>query len=141
MDKAKAAVSNFLSKDGKHDTTVHERVNPAIERERVHRTQQEEAQKAIDREVHQNHYHTSVQPIHHKEVLPEQHSHNMVGVEHREHHHGNPDHIKQRLEEEVAQFKNHREVGDVQRTAVEAPAVGGEHIHHRMCSDPSSTMI
>lgn len=24
MEKAKAAVGNFLSKDGKHDTTVHE---------------------------------------------------------------------------------------------------------------------
>jgi hypothetical protein len=24
MEKAKAAVRNFLSKDGKHDTTVHE---------------------------------------------------------------------------------------------------------------------
>jgi hypothetical protein len=29
MEKAKAAVSSFLSKDGKHDTTVHE-VSPGL---------------------------------------------------------------------------------------------------------------
>jgi hypothetical protein len=28
MEKAKAAVGNFLSKDGKHDTTVHEVYSP-----------------------------------------------------------------------------------------------------------------
>lgn len=132
MDKAKAAVSNFLSKDGKHDTTVHEKVHPAIENEQVHRHQKEEAQTAVDREIHQHHYHTSVQPITHKEVLPEQHSHQMMGVEHREHHHGNPDHVNQRLEAERAQFKNTRNVGDVQRTAVESPTVVGEHVHHHV---------
>jgi hypothetical protein len=131
MDKAKAAVSSFLSKDGKHDTTVHERVNPAVENERVVRTQQEEAQKVVDREVHQDHYHTSVQPVQAKEVLPEQHMHNMAAVENREFHHGNPDHVKERLAAEAAQFKSHREVVEGQHTAVEAPTVAGEHVHHR----------
>jgi hypothetical protein len=30
MEKAKAAVGNFLSKDGKHDTTVHEVYFPLL---------------------------------------------------------------------------------------------------------------
>lgn len=38
MDKVKATVSNFLSRDGKHETTVQETANPAIENERVLRT-------------------------------------------------------------------------------------------------------
>ncbi len=135
MDKAKAAVSNFLSRDGKHETTVHETVNPAIENERVVRMEEENVQRAVDREVHQDHYHTSVQPIQHKEVLPESHTHSMVGVEEREFRHGNDEHVRQRLEAERAQFKGTREVGDVQHTASEAPTVAGEHIHHRESVD------
>jgi hypothetical protein len=69
MDKAKAAVSNFHSTDGKHET-----INPAIESEQVTRTEQENVQSAVDREVHQSHYHTSVQPIQHQEVLHESHT-------------------------------------------------------------------
>merc|ERR1712093_273326 len=80
MDKAKAAVGSFLHKDGKHDTTVHETVTTAV-----------------DREVHQDHHHTSVQPIKDREVLPEQHNHQMAGVETRNLKHGNDEHVKERL--------------------------------------------
>ncbi|KAL2070161.1 hypothetical protein VTL71DRAFT_13187 [Oculimacula yallundae] len=132
MDKAKAAVGSFLNRDGKHDTTVHETVNPAVTNEHVTRTQQEEVTTAIDREVHQDHYHTSVQPIKDREVLPEQHSHQMAGVQTREVKHGNDDHVKQRLESEAAQFKNTREVGDTQHSKVAAPTIAGEHVHHHV---------
>merc|ERR1711939_239248 len=63
MDKAKAAVGSYLHKDGKHDTTVHETVNPAVTQENVTRTQHENVTTAVDREVHQDHHHTSVQPL------------------------------------------------------------------------------
>lgn len=132
MDKAKAAVSSFLSKDGKHDTTVHESVNPAVTNEHVTRTQHEQAQKVVDREVHQDHHHTSVQPITHKEVLPEQHTHNLVGTEHKEIHHGDSSHVKQKLASEAAQFKNTREVGATQHTASATPTLQGEHVHHHV---------
>jgi len=132
MDKAKAAVSGFLSKDGKHNTTVHETVNPAVQNERVNKTHHENVQTAIDREVHQDHHHTSVQPIQHKEVLPEQHSHNLGAVEHKTINHGNDDHVRQRLEAEKAQFKNTREVGETQHTRGDAGIVSGEHVHHHV---------
>jgi len=132
MEKAKAAVSGFLSKDGKHDTTVHETVNPAVVNEHVTRTQHNETQTAVDREVHQDHYHTSVQPVKDREILPEQHTHNMAAVEHRKIEHGNDDHVRQRLEAERAQFKNTREVGDVQHTQSAGATIGGEHVHHHV---------
>ncbi|KAE8447216.1 hypothetical protein EG329_011047 [Mollisiaceae sp. DMI_Dod_QoI] len=132
MDKAKAAVSNFLSKDGKHDTTVHETVNPAVHREHVTPTRHEDVTTAVDREVHQDHHHTSVQPINHKEVLPEQHSHQMGGIEHRDIKHGNDSHVKERLAAEAAQFKNTRTVGDTQHTREAAPSIAGEHVHHHV---------
>jgi len=132
MDKAKAAVSNFLSKDGKHDTTVHETVNPAVQQEHITPTKHENVTTAVDREVHQDHYHTSVQPIAHKEVLPEQHAHQMGGIEHRNIKHGNDSHVKERLAAEQAQFKNTREVGSTQETSSAAPTIAGEHVHHHV---------
>lgn len=131
MDKAKAAVSDFLHKDGKHSTTVHETVNPAVQQEHITPTRHENVTTAVDREVHQDHYHTSVQPVHHKEVLPEQHSHNVAGVEKREIHHGDGDHVKERLAAEAAQFKHTQEVGKTQHTSAAAPTLTGEHVHHR----------
>jgi hypothetical protein len=76
-----AAVSSFHSKDGKHDTTVHETVNPAVTNEHVTCMYHEEAQTLIDREFHQDHHQTSIQPITHKEILAEQHLHHMADVE------------------------------------------------------------
>lgn len=111
---------------------MHETVNPAIQNEHVTRTQHEQATTAVDREVHQDHFHTSVQPIKDKEVLPEQHTHQMAAVETRNINHGNDEHVRQRLEAEKAQFKNTREVGDVQHTHSAAPIVAGEHVHHHV---------
>jgi len=132
MDKAKAAVTSFLHKDGKNDTTVHETVNPAVQNEHITPVRHEEAQKAVDREIHQDHHHTSVQPITDREVLPEQHSHNIAPTEHREVKHGNDEHIRQKLAAEQAQFKNTREVGETQVSASAAPTVAGEHVHHHV---------
>ncbi|KAK4696136.1 hypothetical protein P7C71_g1734, partial [Lecanoromycetidae sp. Uapishka_2] len=132
MDKAKAAVSDFMSKAGHHDTTVHEKVAPAVVNETIIKHKHEEAQTAIDREVHQDHYHTSVQPIKDREVLPEQHQHNIIPVEHREHQHGNPEAIKARLEQERLQFQNTRTEGSTQESHSVAPVIAGEHVHHHV---------
>ncbi|EDN98896.1 hypothetical protein SS1G_13755 [Sclerotinia sclerotiorum 1980 UF-70] len=132
MDRAKAAVSDFLSKDGKHDTTVHETVNPAVQNEKVIKTQHEEATTAVDREIHQDHHHTSVQPIKDHEVLPEQHSHKLGAVEHRNIQHGSDAQVKDRLAAEQAQFKNTRSVGETQHTASQGGTVAGEHVHHHV---------
>lgn len=131
MQKAKAAVSDFLSKDGKHDTTVHETVNAPVQQERVTRTQAEEATAAVDKEIHQDHYHTKVQPIKDKEVLAEKHHHNVAELRHEEFEHDNHEHVKQRLQQDAAQFKDTREVGETQHTQSTAPTVVGEHVHHR----------
>ncbi|KAL6719112.1 hypothetical protein ACLMJK_003349 [Lecanora helva] len=132
MDKAKTAVSDFMHKAGHHDTTVHEKVAPAVVNEEVRKHRHEEATTAIDREVHQDHYHTSVQPVKDREVLPEQHHHNVIPVEHREHQHGSPDQIKARLEQERTQFQNTRTEGGTKETHSVAPVIAGEHVHHHV---------
>lgn len=47
MDAAKAAVKDFMAKSGHHDTTVHEKVAPAVTHETVERTQHENVQVSI----------------------------------------------------------------------------------------------
>ncbi|KAG9242060.1 hypothetical protein BJ878DRAFT_426732 [Calycina marina] len=132
MDKAKAAVSGFLSKEGKHDTNVHESVAPAITNEQVHHHRHNEQQTAIDREVHQDHHHTSVQPIKHKEVAPEEHHHHTAPVEHREIHHGDKSKIAKNVELEKHQFKDTQSHREVQHTHADNGAVIGEHVHHHV---------
>lgn len=119
-------------KAGHDDTTVHEKVAPAVVNEQVLKQRHEESQTAIDREVHQDHYHTSVQPIKDREVLPEQHSHRMAPVEQREVHHGDSSAVKARLEEERLQFQNTRTVAGTKETRSDAPVIAGEHVHHHV---------
>lgn len=87
---------------------------------------------AVDREVHQDHYHTSVQPVHHQETLPEDHQHNAVPIEHRSFEHDNSDNVTRRLEEERAQFKDSQQHVEGERTSSHAPALTGEHKHHHV---------
>merc|ERR1711900_31707 len=151
MDKAKAAVGSFLHKDGKHDTTVHETVNPAVTQENVTRTQHENVTTAVDREVHQDHHHTSVQPIKDREVLPEQHNHQMAGVETRNLKHGNDEHVKERLAAEQAHHHVHENIQPVIQKETIQPSVvhttvpvhevhQNEAKHHTATSLPAVTM-
>ncbi|KAL9581488.1 MAG: hypothetical protein Q9212_003872 [Teloschistes hypoglaucus] len=132
MDKAKAAVSDFMHKAGHHDTTVHEKVAPAVTQENITKHRHEETTTAIDREVHQDHFHTSVQPVLDRQVLPEQHQHNIVPVEHKEHHHGDSAAVQARLEQERAQFQNTRTHGGTKESHSVAPTIAGEHVHHHV---------
>ncbi|TKA77191.1 hypothetical protein B0A49_01836 [Cryomyces minteri] len=132
MDKAKAAVSDFMAKSGHHDTTVHEKVAPAVVHETINSQRHEEIQTAIDKEVHQDHYHTSVQPVADREILPEEHRHKLAPVEHRQFEHGNDRDIAARLEQEAAAFRDERIEGKVVETRSTAPVVAAEHIHHHV---------
>lgn len=132
MDQAKAAVKDFMSRSGHHDTTVHEKVAPAVTHESHQLHQHEKVQTAIDKEVHQDHYHTSVQPVKDREVLPEQHHHNLGAVEHRNFEHGNDAQVKERLAAEAAQFRDERTELEARHTQSVQPTIGGEHIHHHV---------
>jgi hypothetical protein len=133
MDKAKAAVSSFISKSGHHDTTVHESVAPSVQKETVNEQQREEKQIVRDREIHQDHYHTSVQPIQDREVLPEQHHHNLKGVQHSTHDHRDHSHTKDKLQTEAVQFQNESVRAPAQYSTSQAvPEVTGEHVHHHV---------
>ncbi len=130
MERAKAAVSEFVGRHGHHDTTVDERQRPAVKHEEIQPIRHEEVQTAIKREVDQDHYHTTIQPIKDREVLPEKHSHQMAGVQTKEFEHAKPQDIKARLDAEAAQFRDTSTTHSTKTTQAVAPTVEGEIIHH-----------
>ncbi|KAF4454120.1 hypothetical protein F53441_3306 [Fusarium austroafricanum] len=132
MEKAKQAVSSFLSNDGKHKTTVDEDVNPHVTQEQVKPHEHQRITTALDREVHQEHHHTTVQPITHKETLPEQHHHNLVPVEHKTFHHGNEQDTRATLDREAAKYRDTSETHQTTHSTETAPTVIGERIHHHV---------
>ena len=132
MDKAKAAITDFMSKSGHHDTTVHEAVAPAVQHEVVKPHVHEEVQTAVDKEVHQDHYHRTIQPVQDREVLPEQHTAKLGAVQHREFDHRDHDSVKRNLVEEQARFKDERHVDATTHSQSTAAAIGGEHVHHHI---------
>jgi len=131
MDSARNAIREFTSKSG-HHTIVDQTVNPAVTQEVIKPTKHEEITTAVDREVHQHHYHTTVQPIKAQEVLPERHQHNILPVEQREFRHDNEADTTQRVSAELGAFKDRQVVHDVRVTQSAAPTVTGEHVHHHV---------
>lgn len=132
MEQAKHAVSSFLSKGGQERTDVDEVVNPAVTSETIKPHRHEETTEAVDREVHQDHYHTTVQPISHKETLPERHTHNIVPQVEKTIEHGSVEQDRSRVAADLGQFKDtSTTVGTTQSTSA-APTVVGEHVHHHV---------
>ncbi|KAH9865857.1 hypothetical protein J1614_009444 [Plenodomus biglobosus] len=132
MDKAKAAITDFMGRSGHHDTTVHEAVAPAVTQETIKPHVHEEVNTAIDKEVHQDHYHRTVQPVKDREVLPEKHEAKIGAVQHREFDHRDHDTTKRNLVADQAQFKDERRVEATSHSQSVAPVVGGEHVHHHI---------
>ena len=129
MERAKQTIHDITSKAGHHDTTVHERVAPAVQHETVKPTQHEEIKTALEQEIHQDHYHRTVQPVRETQVLPEQHKHRVAGTEHREFDQRNQRDTEQALQAEAAKLHDERVVTETTHTQSRAPVVKGEHFH------------
>ncbi|KAJ3487232.1 hypothetical protein NLG97_g6455 [Lecanicillium saksenae] len=124
MEKAKKAVSNFLSKDGKHDTTIDQDVRDPVVKEQVRPQRHEEVITAVDQEIHQDHHQTVVQPLAVKETLPEKHTHNMMAVNEKNVNHANAAETKAALQQDAGRYSSERNVADT-----DAPH---HHVHHHV---------
>lgn len=132
MEKAKQAVSSFMSHDGKHKTTVDQDVRAAVTEEHVKPHRHENVTTAIDKEVHQDHHHTTVQPVKHREVLPEQHHHNVIPVEHKSFEHGDERVLQEELNRDAAQYRDKSVTEHTSHSASTAPVIQGERVHHHV---------
>ncbi|KAK4447393.1 hypothetical protein QBC34DRAFT_467489 [Podospora aff. communis PSN243] len=132
MDKTKKALGDMMSKAGHHDTTVTEETAPAIEQKTIKPTQHEEISTAVEQEVHQDHYHRTIQPVAASETLPEQHKHRVAGTVHREFDHRDSGSTEQALRAEAGKLRDTKTVEETTKTQSRAPTVQGEHVHHHV---------
>jgi len=130
MERAREEVNRLTGNRG-HTTEVEEHVRAPVTQETIRPTRQEEITTAKQRDVHQDHYHTTVQPLTDREVLPEQHRHQMAVAEEREFHHGNQEEERLRLEQEQARFRDSRQVESASVSQSQR-VVEGEHTHHHV---------
>ena len=129
MEKTKKVVGEFMSQAGRHDTTVTESTAPAVEHQTIRPTEHEEINTAVDQEIHQDHYHRTVQPIQATEVAPEQHRSKVAGTVHREFDNRDNEGVERAMRAEAGKLRNERHTEATQKTQSRAPVVQGEHVH------------
>ncbi|KAI0801637.1 hypothetical protein GGR55DRAFT_469564 [Xylaria sp. FL0064] len=146
MDAASTAFSKILHRGSKDDevspgsagtkdtATIDRTTAEAVEHETVHKKHQQREQKVVDKERHQDHHKTTVQPLKEREVLPEEHVHEQADtrrhyVDHRDERDRD---AKVMLERKQGQFKNTTEEAGTKSQTVYEPTLTSEHVHHHL---------
>ncbi|TVY22602.1 hypothetical protein LHYA1_G008613, partial [Lachnellula hyalina] len=102
------------------DTTVSQKVAPAVEHEHIKKEHETREQTFVEKETHKDHYHTTVQPLKDSEVRPEKHDH-VQETEHRSFDHDD-DTAKVKAEADRAGFESTSEKKQVESTTKEPTA-------------------
>jgi len=117
------------STDHDVDRTVDSEVARAVEHTHVKKQHETREQTFVEKEKHQDHYHTTVQPLKDSEVLPEKHDH----IQESEHRSINLDDnaAKTKAEADRAGFKSTSEQKQFESQTQE-PTQVEEHVHHHL---------
>ena len=119
-------VDKTVVEDHDDGTTVQKEA-PAVVHEDVKRHEHEQVDTVVDKEVHKDHYHTTVQPIKDKKVLPTKHVYKEneaeVEIDHRD---GT---AKEQARQEAAAMKSEKDVKDTTYSKEHAPVKENEHVH------------
>jgi hypothetical protein len=117
---------------GQKDTTVEQEVAPAVQHEHVKKEHETREQTVVDRERHQDHYHTTVQPLKDQEIQAEKHDHKTANTEHRDiNNDAEGDKVKAKFNADQAAFKSTSEEKRSE-TKSKDDTVVGEHVHHHV---------
>jgi hypothetical protein len=109
------------------DKTADSEVAPAVEHTHVKKQHETREQTFVEKEKHQDHYHTTIQPLKDSEVLPEKHDY----TQETEHNSINKDDgtAEAKAEADRAGFESTSEQKQFESKAVE-PTQENEHVHH-----------
>ena len=111
------------------DTTVDAEIAPAVEHSHIKKQHETREQTFVEKEKHQDHYHTTIQPLKDSEVLPEKHDYS------QETKHRNVDRddgtAKARAERDRAGFQSTSEQKQFESKTQE-PTREEEHVHHHL---------
>lgn len=111
-----------------HDgTTVHQEEATAVVHEDVKRHEHEQVDTVVDKEVHKDHYHTTIQPIKDEKIIPAKHVFKNTEAELEIDHRDNT--AKSEAKREAATIQNKRKVQDTTHSKEHAPVQEDAHIH------------
>lgn len=111
------------------DTTVDSEVAPAVEHTHVKKQHETREQTFVEKEKHQDHYHTTIQPLKDSEVLPEKHDYDQ---ETKTRNINNDDNTaKAKAEADRSGFKSTSEEKQFESKTKE-PTEVAEHVHHHL---------
>lgn len=124
-----ATVDSSVTPAVDEDTTVEANVNPAVEHTHVKKTHETREQKFVEKEKHQDHYHTTIQPLKDSEVLPEKHDYTQ---EQKERNIDRDDGTaRAKAENDTAGLQSSIDEKKFESEAHE-PTVVNEHVHHHL---------
>ncbi|KAI1818668.1 hypothetical protein GGS20DRAFT_594634 [Poronia punctata] len=145
MDAASTAINKMFHKGSSSSSsskprepgsaeapTLDQRTAPAVEHETVQRQHEQREQTVIDKERHQDHYRTTVQPLEERQVMPEEHRYEQAEVQHRHFQHDRDHEAKLAHERQQQQFQDATKERDVNRKSTREPAMTSEHVHHHL---------
>lgn len=107
-------------------------VNPAVEHETIKREHETKEDTVIDKERHQHHYHTSVQPLKDREVLPTQHDEEVAPLKVQEFDHDDGKNIPADVDARNAEFQSKTEEGQTFESTTQTEKVAGDQVHHHL---------
>ncbi|KAF4451666.1 hypothetical protein F53441_5345 [Fusarium austroafricanum] len=114
----------------KDDLTVAKEKTAPVVHEDVKSHEHKKVDTKVDHEVHQDHFHTTIQPVKDKNVLPTKHVYNENEYEEEIDHRDNK--AKQKAKEEAAGIQSEKHVEDTTHSRENAPADVHEHVHHHL---------
>lgn len=112
-----------------HDniSTLHKEKMAAVMHEDAKSHEHERVDTVVDKEVHQDHYHTTIQPVKDRKVLPTEHVYQENEAEEEIDHRDNT--AKKQAKKEAAKIHNEKKVEDTTHSKEYAPTKEHEHIH------------
>ncbi|KAI3327096.1 hypothetical protein HD806DRAFT_531683 [Xylariaceae sp. AK1471] len=143
MEAASTAFNKFLHKGdrredapgnskGEEAATVHRETAPPVEHETIRKQHEQREQTVINKERHQDHYKTTVQPLKDREVMPEEHHYEQAGVQNRHFDHDHENDAREMLARKQGQFQDTTREAGTQKKTTKEPAMTSEHVHHHL---------
>lgn len=129
INDSNASVPASTSTSEEVDKTVDSEVAPAVEHTHVKKQHETREQTFVEKEKHQDHYHTTIQPLKDSEVLAEKHDHIQ---ETKERSINNDDgSAKAKAQADQTGFKSTSEEKQFESKTQE-PTQEEEHVHHHL---------
>lgn len=126
---ASSSSSAPISTDQDVDRTVDTEVAPAVEHTHLKKQHETREQTVVEKEKHQDHYHTTVQPLKDSEVLPEKHDYTQE-EKHRNVNRDDGD-ARAKAKADLTGFESTKDQEQLE-TKTKEPTQVDEHVHHHL---------